>query len=263
MFNMLIFFRLANRWLVQFGIDLRVFFRSILSLPYFIFNYFKLLGTSNNQWPLDLSQPCLSDRFNFAGSLDKQYFYQDIYVSRKIFELAPITHVDIGSRIDGFIAQLSVFREVTVLDIRPLDNKINNVLFVQADICDSNFEFKKSMSVSCLHTIEHFGLGRYSDPVGANLWTIGLINIWNIVENGGILYLSTPIGRQRIVYNAHRVFKPSSVLNQLIDSELIDFAYINDEGKFNNGPLDILQIDEIASNFSYGLGIFTIKKKVL
>jgi hypothetical protein len=260
---MILFFKISNRWLTQFGIDFRVLIRSLRSLPFFISNYIKLVKKSDKHWPVEVSQPCLSDRFNSAGSLDKQYFFQDIYVAKKIYQGNPQIHIDIGSRIDGFIAQLSVFRTVTILDIRPLESHIENVNFVQADICDPNFIFEKSLSVSCLHTIEHFGLGRYADPVGVDLWKVGLKNIWDIVDFGGLLYLSTPIGRQRIVYNAHRVFQPSSILSQLIDSELIDFAYIDDSGNFNNGPLDISQIDDMAANFSYGLGIFTIMKKVI
>jgi len=259
---MILFFKISNRWLTQFGVDFRVLIRSLRSLPFFISNYIALVKKSDKNWPVEVSQPCLSDRFNSAGSLDNQYFFQDIYVAKKIYNKNPITHIDIGSRIDGFIAQLSVFRKVTILDIRPLDSNIENVNFVQADICDSNFNFEKSLSVSCLHTIEHFGLGRYADPVGVDLWKVGLKNIWKIVEVGGIFYLSTPIGRQRIVYNAHRVFMPSSIINELYGARIIDFAYIDDEGNFKSmDSLELKDLDEISSNFSYGLGIFTILKE--
>lgn len=254
--------RVFYRWLVQFGIDLRKFFYSVRSILPFFKNYIKLSSSKSASWPIEITQPCLTDRYDSAGTIDKQYFYQDTYVASKIFEANPDKHFDVGSRIDGFIAQLSIFREVTILDIRPLDMLIKNVVFRQANICDPNFHIEEINSVSCLHTIEHFGLGRYADPIGIDLWEKGVDNIWKIVAKGGKLYISTPIGRQRIVYNAHRVYKPSTLLNRFNSGSLIDFAYVDDQGNFHkNGTLLTEEIDQIASTFNYGLGIFTILKK--
>jgi hypothetical protein len=257
------FFLVGYRWLMQFGIDLRQFTRAVRGLYPFYKDYFKLKRQKDNNWPVSIAQPCLGDRFDNAGSIDRQYFYQDTYVARKIYEAAPEDHIDIGSRIDGFIAQLSVFRKVKVLDIRPLTMPIQNVSFLQANICDENFEMEKAASVSCLHTIEHFGLGRYGDPIGLDLWKLGLSNVWKIVAPDGKLYLATPIGRQRIVYNAHRVFMPSTVLKQLEDCIVTDFAYVDDQGNFSVGSsLDVNAMDSIASCFDYGLGIFTLQKSI-
>jgi hypothetical protein len=249
------------RWLVQLGIDFRKSFYSVKSIIPFFRNYVALLKSSQDSWPIEISQPCLTDRFDFAGTIDRQYFYQDTYVASKIFKANPVKHFDIGSRIDGFIAQISIFRQVTILDIRPLNISIENVFFKQANICDPNFSISEVDSVSCLHTIEHFGLGRYGDPIGVNLWEIGVDNIWKCVAKGGKLYISTPIGKQRIIYNAHRIFKPSTLLNRFDFGTIIEFAHVDDQGNFHkNGPLNISDIDQLASKYNYGLGIFTIVK---
>lgn len=62
-------------------------------------------------------------------------------------------------------------------------------------------------SVSCLHALEHFGLGRYRDTVDYDGWRKGLDGRTEILEPGGTLYLGLPTGEpQRVEFNAHRVF---------------------------------------------------------
>ncbi|HWF86113.1 MAG TPA: hypothetical protein VG222_14745 [Vicinamibacterales bacterium] len=51
------------------------------------------------------------------------YFHQDLWVAKRIYAARPAAHVDIGSRIDGFVAHLLTFMPVTVIDVRPLDSK--------------------------------------------------------------------------------------------------------------------------------------------
>ena len=46
----------------------------------------------------------------------------------------PKNILDIGSRIDGFVAHVSTFREIDVLDIRPLNGKIKNINFKKLDL---------------------------------------------------------------------------------------------------------------------------------
>jgi hypothetical protein len=255
-------FRIINRYLTQFGIDLRKTLYGFKSILFFFkdFLYFKF--NSDKSFPVEASYPCLADKFDTAGKLDSHYFFQDIYVSRKIYDANPIDHLDVGSRIDGFIAQLSVFRKLTIIDIRPLDIEIENVIFLQADICKDDFNLRTAESVSCLHTLEHIGLGRYNDPLGTELWKKGLKNIWSLVKPGGVLYLSVPIGRQRIMFNAHRVFNSTTIINEIKNGKLIDFAFIGDKTSLQLGPTNTQEIDNLTKQFNYGLGIFTFKKNI-
>ena len=67
---------------------------------------------------------------------------------------------------DGFVAHIAAFREIEVLDIRPQKSVIHNIRFTQADItADDCARQDYCDSASCLHALEHFGLGRYADPV--------------------------------------------------------------------------------------------------
>lgn len=219
--------------------------------------------TSSMVFPFGKAYPCLKEKFTDSGSASGHYFHQDLLVARRIFKSNPEKHVDIGSRIDGFVAHVASFRELEVFDIRPLPNNIPNVRFVQADLmapvgdnltcyCDS---------LSCLHALEHFGLGRYGDPVNYDGYLIGLNNLSDILKKGGKLYISVPIGPQRIEFNAHRVFSVAYLTECFSGRFTLDyFSYVDDKGDLHeNVPVT----EEAAKNSfgcHYGCGIFELTK---
>src|SRR5258708_35341646 len=66
-------------------------------------------------------RPSDSDRLRWACRLcGRSVFHQDLWAARMVFEQRPSRHVDVGSRIDGFVAHVLPFMLVTVVDIRPL-----------------------------------------------------------------------------------------------------------------------------------------------
>ena len=127
--------------------------------------------------------PVIGDKTATSWNSSGVYFLQDLYVAQEIYKNKPHRHVDIGSRIDGFVAHLAVFRKVEVFDIRPLNSEIKNVVFKQADLMklDENL-IDYSDSISSLHTIEHFGLGRYGDQIDPNGHLKGFENILKIAK---------------------------------------------------------------------------------
>jgi ubiquinone/menaquinone biosynthesis C-methylase UbiE len=193
-----------------------------------------------------------------AGKLDLHYFLQDIYMAKKVLANKPIKHYDIGSRIDGFIAHLITSMEVTLIDIRPLNVNVEGLNFKQGNATDlSNIKDGTIESLSCLHALEHFGLGRYGDPIKPNAYIIALQEMQRIVKTGGKLYLSVPIGdEERVCFNAHREFNPLTIINNLKDMTLLEFAFIKDMEITTCNPLD--------SNTEYGVyscGLFVFEKK--
>ena len=114
----------------------------------------------------------LFDRFDNAGSLEQHYFLQDIYIAKKIIKNNISNHYDIGSRVDGFISHLlSSDINVHMIDIRPLPFEIDNLNFIEGNATDlSNIKDNSLNSLSSLHAVEHFGLGRYGDPVDPLAW---------------------------------------------------------------------------------------------
>ena len=175
------FIKLFALLLLSLGIDPR----KLLDYKYF-FKYKK----NKKEWikqggKITRNYMILSDYSASAGSNTGHYFHQDLLVAKLIHEHNPQRHLDIASRIDGFIAHVAAFREIEVVDIRPLrQSEHQNIKFVQADLMQSH-NLKKSDSLSCLHAIEHFGLGRYSDRIDINGHNKGITNLVSLVSNGG------------------------------------------------------------------------------
>ncbi len=225
---------------------------------------FNTLSARSEYFPITNISPQLTDKNEFAGSLRNHYFHQDLYVAQKLFENNPKRHVDIGSRVDGFVGHVASFREIQVFDIIPEDAKIKNVDFVSMDFMDPNMDLEGyTDSLSSLHVIEHFGLGRYGDPLDFDGHIKGLQMMQKMLKVGGIFYFATPIGPQRIEFNAHRVFDVKYLLAFFKGQfDIIEFSYINDEGHLLTN-VELLP-EEVKNNFGchYGCGIFIMKKRV-
>jgi SAM-dependent methyltransferase len=198
----------------QLGFDPRRLLRSLRGIPRFAADWwtFRKAYSGSLAW-----QPCLHDRYEEGGATKNEYFWQDLLVARWIFEARPHRHVDVGSRVDGFVAHVASFRDVEVFDVRPINSKIPGIIFKQADLMrsDSLPDLAEGYcdSLSCLHAIEHFGLGRYGDPVDPSGHERGIANMVRLLKAGGTFYLSTPIGRERVEFNANRVFDPRSIVS--------------------------------------------------
>ena len=209
------------------------------------------------------SYPILGDRYSNAGTLNGHYFHQDLYVARRIYINNPVRHIDVGSRIDGFVAHVAVFRTIEIFDIRKQNSKVKNIIFQQADLMQlPGRMINYCDSISSLHAIEHFGLGRYGDPIDYWGYIKGLKNITMILKKGGRFYFSVPIGSQRIEFNAHRVFSVKYLVDILKDDFDIErFSYVDDNGDFCEDAQ--LTENSIESNFNcnHGCGIFELLKK--
>jgi hypothetical protein len=255
------------RWLSAFGINVNVpkFLHAVKLFPVVIKEYF-LLERQNKEtgmkYRLKFSWPMLDEKHSPSGVASGHYFHQDLFVAKKIFHRKPVKHVDFGSRVDGFVAHVAVFRTIEVFDIRPLKANIPNITFRQCDLMDREMQLSDYCdSVSCLHALEHFGLGRYGDRVDINGHLLGLRNLHKILEGEGTLYLSVPIGPQRIDFNAHRVFAIRTVLEMIKGQfELVGFSYVDDIGDLHENVT--LDSNNIAKNCGcyYGCGIFELKK---
>jgi len=194
-----------------------------------------------------------------AGGGRGHYFHQDLLVAHWIHERRPVRHVDVGSRIDGFVAHVASFRQIEVIDIRPLTDDIINVRFQQCDLMGQLPKewYHSTDSLSCLHALEHFGLGRYGDRLDPAGWHTGFKNLSSMIAPGGWLYLSVPIGPQRTEFNAHRVFAIQTVLDLLDERFSVRrFAMVGDDGHLRLNA--VLDTETVRSNggCTFGCGIF-------
>ena len=245
--------------LLRFGVDLSV----LISLKHYPrYRKDRKLWLQKNG-KIDKNSMILNDYKDYAGSARGHYFHQDLLVASLIFQAKPKRHIDIGSRIDGFISAVASYREIEVIDIRPLNKSVHkNIIFKKEDFMNSNLK-EQTDSVSCLHAIEHFGLGRYGDNIDCDGHIKGINNLVEILSGGGILYISFPIGsRDEVHFNAHRIFHPKSILGiKSIEEkmELIRFDWVDDDGNLHTKS----NIENIGDNVKYGCGIYTFKKNNL
>jgi hypothetical protein len=186
------------------------------------------------QFPLRLNEvmPVLVDFSSQAGVASGQYFHQDLHVARRIYDARPARHVDVGSRIDGFVAHLLTFMPVTVVDVRPLDSHVPGLLFEQGNLVNlSRFPTGSVESISSLHTVEHVGLGRYGDDIDPDGWKKSLAELARVVKPTGRLYVSVPVGVERVKFNAHRIFSPHTVIAALSGLQVVRFDAVDDGGE--------------------------------
>jgi len=213
--------------------------------------------------------PCLDDRVGHAARVDPHYFFQDIWAARRVwdhwaaweYEDVPKQHVDVGSSVAGFVAHLLAMRvPVTYVDIRPLGLHVDGLTCLRTDattlegIADASVH-----SLSCLHALEHFGLGRYGDTVDAEAPWRAMDAFARVLATGGRLYFSVPVGRQRVVFNAHRVFAPGTVRRGFEQRglKMVDFSIVRQEhGALEEdvGFLELLDED-------YACGLFEFVKE--
>jgi hypothetical protein len=249
-------------WLLdsQCGVNPMRAIQSLRGLPRFLRDYRKF--RSGFEGKLNIL-PCLGDWDAEGGRLRNEYFWQDLHVARKIFLARPEKHVDVGSRIDGFVAHVASFMELEMFDIRPISVSIPGVRFVRVDLTRSaDITESYCDSISCLHALEHFGMGRYGDPVNPLGHVEGISNMARMLRSGGTLYLSVPIGLERVEFNAHRVFSPGTILDlarrgQLTASEV---ALVGPNGDGVQGGVSAAELDR-AGREAYRLAMFTFVKR--
>lgn len=243
-----------------FGLDLSRFGRSVRGVPKFVGDL-RAYSAMAGEGPFKLNwgslTPMLSDFDEQAGSAIGQYFHQDLWAARRIYSVQPKRHVDVGSRVDGFITHLLCFMdEVEVVDIRPLDSPVRGLRFVQEDATTlASFPDGSIPSLSSLHVAEHFGLGRYGDPVDPDGWRQGMLALSRVLAPGGRLYFSVPVGVERLQFNAQRVFTPQRVVDTFGDLELHSFAAIDDRGLFR----DDCELSDLA-NARNACGLFEFRR---
>lgn len=187
--------------------------------------------------------------------LDKHYFYQDIWALKKIYAVRPKAHVDIGSKIN-FAAFLTAFTKVAYIDLHPPQIELKNFMIKKGNILSLPFKKNSVPSLSCLNVAEHIGLGRYGDPLDPFGTKKACRELSRILARGGNLYFSLPVGKPRLVFNAHRIHSPNQIINYFKNLKLVELSAVTDQFEFmENINLEVLE------NSSYACGLFHFTKK--
>lgn len=183
--------------------------------------------------------PMLGDLSSLAGSSRSLYFLQDLLCSQFVLRQPAGSHLDIGSRVDGFVAQVAASRPLDVLDVRPLPlEAFPQIQFRQGDILDPPEDLKGRFAlVSSLHALEHVGLGRYGDPLAADGFERALSQAASLVRPGGLLLLSLPVARQernRVEFNSQRLFSHQRLLpllRRLLPPHTLEWSFVIDAAR--------------------------------
>jgi len=248
-----------------YGINFHRLAYYLFGLPGFIIDFLKFrkhLKKSGENIVIEY-MPCLYEKKKSAGSMSGHYFHQDLYIASQVFKKDPQKHLDVGSRIDGFVAHVASFKKIEVADIRPLKETAHNISFIQLDLMsklnDEYYDYCDSLS--CLHAIEHFGLGRYGDEIDAHGHLKGLENLHHLLKRNGTLYISFPIGRERICFNGHRIFNPLKFLKDIDQIyNFLNFSLIDDCGTFYENFDLLTKSDDYFEKYEYSCGIFQLIK---
>jgi len=198
--------------------------------------------------------PCLTDNLE-STPFDAHYFYQAAWLSRLLVLHQPTSHVDVGSDVK-VIGVISAFFPTEFLDLRPLKCSLTGLSSTKGNLTHLPYDDLSVRSISCLHVLEHVGLGRYGDKLDPYGTINALHEITRVIARGGFLYLSVPIGRERICFNAHRVFEPHSFLANLVDFDLVNFSFVDDQGVYfdNASVASVPRLD-------YGCGLYALRRK--
>lgn len=216
---------------------------------------FKILN-KHSRFKLSLrdSYPCVSDNTVKTG-FDRHYVYHTAWAARKLAETNPAFHTDISSSL-YFSGIVSAFIPVKFYDYRPAELVLSNLTSEQADLSNLPFKDLSVNSLSCMHVVEHVGLGRYGDKIDPDADLNAMVELSRVLATGGNLFFVVPVGQPRIEYNAHRIYSYEQVISYFPKLSLKEFTLIPE----NNGSMISYASKEQADKERYGCGCFWFVK---
>lgn len=168
----------------------------------------------------------------------RDYLAHCCWAARQIAASGAGRHVDFGSYV-YFAGILSAFvKRVTFCDIRALGTEIPGLESKEADLMRIPWATEALPSVSCLHVLEHVGLGRYGDALDANGDLLAARELWRVLAPGGRLLIVLPTNREpRVCFNAHRIYSRDQVENLLFPrAKVLTYETIMPTGLIHQGP---------------------------
>jgi hypothetical protein len=217
-----------------------------------LFNSLDLKKRFVNDW--DDVQPCVNDNTTVTN-FDAHYVYHPAWAARIVETIKPAKHIDISSTLH-FCSILSAFVPTEFYDYRPAKLNLSNLLSKEGDLNHLPFETGSVESISCMHTIEHIGLGRYGDKIDPDGDLKAIAELQRVVKSCGNLLLVTPLGKSSLRFNAHRIYSFEMINNLFNDFELKNFSFVDDLDHY------VEDADpSIVKKSSFGCGCFWYVKK--
>ena len=241
-----------SRWLMVIAEPRKLL--SWIYLPRYVKHWHQYQAKSDERLRLIDSHPCLADWLP-STPFDPHILYQGAWLARKIALRKPASHVDVGSSVLT-ISVLSAHVPTVFVDFRPLKVDLKNLQCIAGSISSLPFATGSVSSLSCMHVLEHIGLGRYGDPIAPEGSRKAAAELARVVEPGGRLYLTVPVGRARVCFNAHRVFAPQEIPSLFQNLHLQNFSWVDDSGNFHASAEP-----EDAARAEYACGFYEFEGK--
>lgn len=201
--------------------------------------------------------PCLNDNTPGTG-FDRHYIYHCAWAARALADIRPAIHTDISSSL-YFCTIVSAFVPVRFYDYRPAAVALSNLSSGTSDLLALPFANATIESLSCMHVIEHVGLGRYGDPLDPEGDLKAMAELKRVLAPGGSLLFVVPLGRPRIMFNAHRIYSYAQIMEYFGELELKQFALIPDDPQ--EGGLVFDASEALTDRQTYGCGCFWLKRE--
>lgn len=193
-------------------------------------------------------------------TFDRHYIYHPAWAARIVKEINPDVHVDISSSL-YFCSMLSAFVPVDFYDYRPANLNLSGLRSSSADLLALPFKDNSVPSLSCMHTVEHVGLGRYGDILDYDGDVKAMKELVRVLAPKGTLLFVVPIGKEAIIqFNAHRIYTKEDIVGEFtkLGLTLREFSLIPDNE--SDGGIVVDPSTELLNRQKYGCGCFMFSK---
>jgi SAM-dependent methyltransferase len=241
-------------------VDVRRMMHGLLNYPRFIadaLSFGRKAAPASRRYAMRL-MPALHERTLHTG-FDPHYSYLSYWATKAILAhagQAGSAHIDVGGQIQWLMG-LAASTKVTTIDIRPFAQDLPTLTVQQGSLEHLPFAGKSLKSLSCLHVVEHVGLGRYGDPLDPEGCWKAMAELARVLAPGGRLFFAVPCGAPTVWFNAHRVFHPQHIIDAFGEAGLVlkSLAGVTDDRHFHAS----LPVELLASQ-AYGCGFFELAR---
>jgi len=235
--------------------------KSVLNYTSYLrdFKKFKKALSSKKRFSMNWKnrRPCLHDKTS-KTYFDRHYVYHTGWAARALKKINPKQHIDISSSL-YFVSIASAFVPMKFYDYRPAKLELSNLSSDHADLYKLPFKTGSVESISCMHVVEHIGLGRYGDPIDPDGDVNAMRELERVVAPGGSLLLVVPVGKPQIMFNAHRVYSYKQIAKNFPSLSLKEFALIPEREE--NGEIMYNPSPELVDKERYACGCFWLKRR--
>jgi len=191
------------------------------------YRYFKDKINNNRFMQLNWQDSIFLKESDPEKHFDAHYIYHTGWAARKIIGSKVTFHNDFSSSL-YFSSIISAVIPVAFHDLRPAKLNLSNYDWKSVDLVNLDILSNSLQSLSCMHVIEHIGLGRYGDSMNPDADIKACDELQRVASHGARILIVVPVGKPKICFNAHRIYSFDMVTEMFSKCELISNALIPD-----------------------------------